>query len=147
MRKMIQFSDVNIIKRGFYDIENGKDVEEITNYNIPDHVEVFEITGPLFFGAAYKFKEAMKFIEKAPKILIIRMSRVPIIDATGIKTIKEVYRESKHRGTKLILSEVHSGQVMQELKNARLLFAIGKSNVTNTLPEAIERANTILNGI
>ena len=67
-------------------------------------------------------------------------------DATGIKTIKEVYRQSKHRGTKLILSEVHSGQVMQQLKNARLLFAIGKANVTNTLPEAIERASIILSG-
>jgi len=146
MRKMIQFSDVSVIKRGLYDIENGKDIEAITNYDIPDHVEVFEITGPLFFGAVHKFKDAMKFIERPPKVLIIRMRKVPIIDATGIKTIMEVYRESKHRGTKLILSELHSEQVVLEMKNARLLFAIGKANVTNTLTEAIERANTILNG-
>jgi SulP family sulfate permease len=146
MRKMIQFSDVNAIKSGLYDIESGKDTEVIASHNIPDHVEVFEITGPLFFGAAYKFKDAMKFIEKPPKILVIRMRQVPIIDATGIKTIREVYRESKHKGTKLILSEVHSGQVMQELKIARLLFAIGKANVTSTLPEAMKRASAILNG-
>lgn len=145
MRKMIQFSDVSAIKKGVLDIESGDDVEAIANYYIPDQVEVFEITGPLFFGAVYKFKDAMKFIEKPPKVLIIRMRQVPIIDATGIKTIKDVYRESKHRGTKLILSEVHSGQVMQQMKNARLLFAVGKANVTNTLPEAIARANTILN--
>ena len=105
---------------------------------------MFEITGPLFFGAAYKFKDAMRFIEKPPAVLIIRMRYVPIIDATGIKTIEEVYKESKHRGTKLILSEVHSERVMAELKKARLLFAVGKANITSTLPEAIERSKQIL---
>lgn len=145
MRKMIKFSDVSVLAKDFNENDNGKDKEAIVNYDIPDQVEVFEITGPLFFGAAYKFKDAMKFIERPPKVLIIRMRRVPIIDATGIKTIKEVYKESKHRGTKLILAEVHSEQVMQELKNARLLFAIGKANVTNTLSQAIERGKVILN--
>lgn len=144
MRKMIKFSDVSMLAKDFDENDNGKDKEAIVNYDIPDRVEVFEITGPLFFGAAYKFKDAMKFIEKPPKVLIIRMRLVPIIDATGIKTIKEVHRGAKHQGTKLILSEVHSQQVMQELKNARLLFAIGKANVTNTLSQAIERGKIIL---
>ncbi|HKO81644.1 MAG TPA: sulfate permease [Chitinophagaceae bacterium] len=144
MRKMIKFSDVSVLAKDFDGNDNGKDKEPIANYDVPDHVEVFEITGPLFFGAAYKFKDAMKFIEKPPKVLIIRMRLVPIIDATGIKTIKEVHREAKRHGTKLILSEVHSQQVMQELKNARLLFAIGKANVTNTLSEAIDRGKIIL---
>ncbi len=145
MRKMIKFSDVSVLAKDFVENDIEKDKEPITNYTIPKDIEVFEITGPLFFGAAYKFKDAMKFIEKPPKILIIRMRQVPIIDATGIKTIKEVYKESKHRGTKLILSEVHSKQVLEELKNARLLFAIGKANVTNTFTQAIERGNAILN--
>ena len=144
MRKMIKFSDVSVLAKDFDENDNGKDKEAIVNYDIPDRVEIFEITGPLFFGAVYKFKDAMKFIEKPPEVLIIRMRLVPIIDATGIKTIKEVHREAKHQGTKLILSEVHSQQVMQELKNARLLFAIGKANVTNTLSEAIERGKLIL---
>ena len=104
---------------------------------------MFEITGPLFFGAAYKFKDAMKLIEKTPHVLIIRMRHVPIIDATGIKTIAEVYKESKRRGTKLILSEVHSNQVMKELKDARLLFAIGKSNVTESFTEALEKSKLV----
>src|SRR5688500_15314065 len=109
---MIKFSDVSMFAKDFDENDNGKDKEAIVNYDIPDRVEVFEITVPLFFGAAYKFKDAMKFIEKPPKVLIIRMRLVPIIDATGIKTIKEVHRGAKHQGTKLILSEVHSQQVM-----------------------------------
>jgi SulP family sulfate permease len=144
MRKMIQFSEVNIVTKYTNANHYGKDEQSIDNFTIPAHVQVFEITGPLFFGAAYKFKDAMKFIENAPKILIIRMRQVPIIDATGIKTIEEVYKESKHRGTKLILSEVHSEQVMQELQTARLLFAIGKANVTSNLQEALERSRALL---
>jgi SulP family sulfate permease len=144
MRKMIRFSEVSVFTNEMDEATAEKDKNALSVYNIPAGVEVFEITGPLFFGAAYKFKEAMKFIEKPPKVLIIRMRQVPIIDATGIKTIEEVYKESKHRGTKLILSEVHSSQVMEELKNARLLFAIGKANVTDTFAEALERSKVIL---
>jgi sulfate permease, SulP family len=142
MRNMIRFSDVNIITG---DIGDGlEEKDSLKDFVIPNNVDVFEITGPLFFGAAYKFKDAMRFIEKPPRVLIIRMRKVPIIDATGIKTIKEVYKESKQRGTKLILSEVHSDQIMGELKEARLLFSIGKANVTDTFQDAIERSKVYL---
>ncbi|HEY1872432.1 MAG TPA: STAS domain-containing protein, partial [Chitinophagaceae bacterium] len=146
MRQMIQFSDVNAMVKG---IENNGDINDeqgIENFTIPDHVEVFEITGPLFFGAAYKFREAMKFIERRPRILILRMRMVPFIDATGIKTIREVYKELNNKGTKLILSEVQSQQVKQELGDARLLFAIGKANVTETFTEALTRCELVLAG-
>jgi sulfate permease, SulP family len=143
MRKMIQFSDVRMLTKEVDGKSSNTDAEWIGNYKIPANVEVFEITGPLFFGAAYKFKEAMKFIEKTPKVLIIRMRQVPIIDATGVRTIEEVYKEAKHRHTKLILSEVHSVQVQDELRKARLLFAIGKANVTDTFAEALNRSAQI----
>ena len=136
---MIRSSNVSLLPR-------DSEEEELTGkVSIPRGVEVFEITGPLFFGAAYKFKEAIKFTEKPPKILIIRMRFVPVIDATGLKTIREVYKESKHRGTHLILSEVQSEQVLEELRNVRLLFAIGKANVTDTFATALERSNILLN--
>ncbi|MEX6688008.1 SulP family inorganic anion transporter [Danxiaibacter flavus] len=141
MRKMIQISGVNLMP---------KDADETTNldtdtvqYKIPKKVEVFEISGPLFFGAAYKFKEAMKFIEKPPGVLIIRMSRVPIIDATGINILKEVHKMCLQQGTKLILAEVNSSQILEALKNARLLFAIGKANVTKTFEDALQRADRV----
>jgi SulP family sulfate permease len=142
MRNMIKFSNVNITTGDIGDGRNDKD--SLKDFVIPENVEVFEITGPLFFGATYKFKDAMRFIESPPKVLIIRMRHVPIIDATGIKTLKEVNKESKHRGTKLILSEVHSDQIMEELKEARLLFLIGKANITETFQEAIKRSKDFL---
>ncbi len=147
MRSMIKFSQVNIISGDISTNAREKDKESVENFIIPKNVEVFEISGPLFFGAAYKFKDALRFIENPPKVLIIRMGKVPIIDATGIKTIKEVNKESKHRGTKLVLSEVHSEQVLEELKEARLLFTIGKANVTETFSGAIERSRILLHDL
>lgn len=144
MRKMIQFSEVSSLTSQLDKKENGVEEYLIGEYKIPPHVEVFEITGPLFFGAAHKFKDAIKFIEKTPKVLILRMPQVPIIDVTGIKTLEEVYKESTHRGTRLILSEVQSEKVMEELKDSRLLFRIGKANVTQTFEEALKRCNAIL---
>lgn len=145
MRNMIKFTDVSILAGENTDKEEGRDKEAVSNYAIPKEAEVFEINGPLFFGAAYKFKDAIRFIKKPPKVFIIRMRHVPIIDATGIRTLKEIYKESKSRGTKLILSEVHSKQVIDELSAARLLFAVGKANVTDTFEQALKRSNAVIN--
>lgn len=144
MRNMIKFTDVNVLTGVEADKKEAKDENAISNYTIPAQVEVFEINGPLFFGAAYKFRDAIKLIKKPPRVLIIRMRHVPIIDATGIRTLREIHKESKSRGTKLILSEVHSWQVMEELRTARLLFAIGKANVTDDFSRALKRSITVI---
>ena len=80
---------------------------------------------------------------KSSKVLIIRMRKVPIIDATGIKTIKEVYRNPNRRHS-IDFIRSHSGQIKEQLKEARLLFAIGKANVTETFQGALERSKVIM---
>lgn len=143
MRKMIRTSDVNIYASEIDDKEFGYDLVD-GKYQLPKDVEVFEIIGPLFFGSAFKFKDAMRYIKKHPRILIIRMRHVPIIDATGIQALREVYEQTEKGHTKIILSEVESAQVRAELEKARLLFAIGKGNITDSFQEALERAEVIL---
>lgn len=143
MRNMIKFSDVSILAKEIGDNEFGYDLID-GKYELPKGVEVFEITGPLFFGAAYKFRDAMKYIKQHPKVLIIRLRHVPIIDATGIQTLKEVVQESKKHHTKIILSELNNEQVRNELQDSRLLFAVGKANVTDTLDKAILKAKMTL---
>ena len=139
MRKMMQVSSV---QQTVLSSDRGDDV--LTTALIPRGVDVFEITGPLFFGAAYKFKDAMNVIENPARVLIIRMRNVPVIDATGIRVLREVHTAVKRQGTKLILAEVNSAQVMEELKKARLIFQIGKGNIKDTLDNALKRANDIL---
>jgi SulP family sulfate permease len=135
-RKMMQASSVQQA-----DVLPG---ELFNQDDMPKGLDVFEINGPLFFGAAYKFKDAMKVIENPARVLIIRMRNVPVIDATGIRVLREVHATTKNNGTKLVLAEVASGQVMDELKKARLLFQIGKGNVKDTFENALKRANSIL---
>lgn len=148
MRKMIQSSDVNaVLPKEEDNNEIRSDETSLHDFVKSKEVEIFEITGPLFFGAVHKFKEAIKLIEEPPKVLIIRMRYVPIIDASGIKTITDVYKESKSKGTKLVLSEVQSVQVLNELRTSRLLFAIGKANVTATIEQAVHRSNVILDDL
>ena len=86
----------------------------------------------------------MKLVENPARVLIIRMGNVPIIDATGIRVLKEVNKDLVKIGSKLILSEISSDQVMSELKKARLLFQIGKGNIKDTFELALKRANNIL---
>jgi SulP family sulfate permease len=142
MREMIKFSNARLLlSESPLRKEPGESFDRDT---VPEGVEVFEIAGPLFFGAAYKFKDALRYIEKPPRVLIIRMRSVPFIDATGIQAMKEVCKDSKGRGIKIILSEVQSTQVMQALKSSRLLFAIGKANVVVSMEKAIARGKLFL---
>lgn len=143
MRNMIKFSDVSVLTEEIDDTEFGYDLVD-GKYQLPKGIKVFEINGPLFFGAAYKFKDAMHYIGKHPPVLIIRMRHVPIIDATGIQTLKEVHKKSLKHHTKIILSELQSEQVKKELHDSRLLFAIGKGNVKDSFEKALERAEQIL---
>ncbi|MCU0395485.1 MAG: sulfate permease [Chitinophagaceae bacterium] len=144
LRKMIQSSEVLVLTDALQEAEAAEAADNTDGIRLPRGVEVFEISGPLFFGAAHKFKEAMKVIEAPPKVLILRMRQVPMIDATGIKTLEEVHKEIRQRGTKLILSEVNESRVLPALREARLLFAIGKANVTSSLEGALARASQVL---
>lgn len=140
MRKMIRFSEVNYLTRPTEE-EDINDKDAIGNYRIPNDTEVFEITGPLFFGAAYKFKDAIRLIEKPSRFLIVRMRQVPVIDATGIKILEEVYRDAKHHGTTLLLSEVHSGQARNAIAASRLLSGLYPGNMFNTFEEALTKCS------
>ncbi len=126
------------------DDKEDDDPLSINRFRIPNDVEVYEINGPLFFGAAYKFRDAINQIEKKPKVFILRIRNISLIDATGLRTLKEVLKEMQHKGTKVVLSGVASVQVLEELQKSRILFMVGKANVKPAFPEALERAIEIL---
>ena len=96
----------------------------------------------MFFGAAYKFKDAIKVIEKKPKVLIVRMRHVPIIDATGLRTIKDVLRMCRYDKIQLIISEIQP-LVLEEFKKSRLHFQIGKRYITTSFDTALQRGNEV----
>jgi SulP family sulfate permease len=143
MRSMTRSSDVKMLNASLAASAREESPEQ--QEWIPEKgIEVFEVSGPLFFGAAYKFKEALKLVEAPPKVLIIRLDRVPMIDATGIRILQDVHQQAEKQGTKILLAELTHGEVWDDLQKARLLFAIGKGNIFKTYPEALKHARQLL---
>jgi anti-anti-sigma regulatory factor len=108
---------------------------------IPKGVEIYEVNGPFFFGAADKIREVVGEIEK-PRALILRMRNVPAIDATGIHALEQLALKCKSQGTMLILAEVLD-QPLSVLARARRadLFATRLTTRSTALGSLTERAH------
>lgn len=143
MKRMAEVSNVSVITRELEDKEESPDPNSIDKKHIPEEVEVFEINGPFFFGAAKKFKDEMSLIEKAPKVRIIRMRNVPAIDATGLQTLKSFYNDAEKRKIHLILSGVHT-QPLYALTQAGILDLYGEDNIYGNIDDALDRAREII---
>jgi SulP family sulfate permease len=110
---------------------------------IPNGVVLYEINGPLFFGASQKFQETLLDLHQLPTILILRMRYVPFIDATGVQRLKVIATQLKAKGTTIVLSGV-APDVKRELFNAGLYDIIDKHNIFDNMSDALERARQIL---
>ena len=110
---------------------------------IPAGVEVYEINGPFFFGAAQSFKDTIGRVSGKPKVLIIRMRHVPALDSTGMRSLRDVVLRTRHDGTVVIIAEAQS-QPLAALRSSVTIDEIGAENVVPTLDAAIARANEAL---
>jgi SulP family sulfate permease len=87
---------------------------------IPDDVQIYEVNGPFFFGAADKLKDVMTEIARPPRVFILRMRNVPAIDATGIHALEQMAKKCRHQGTTLVLTEIRE-QPRRAIANAQKL--------------------------
>jgi SulP family sulfate permease len=74
--------------------------------DLPEDVEVFRISGPVFFGVAGELLDAMRKIGRTPKVVILRMRLVPMLDASGVTMIEEFIEQARVSGARIILSGV-----------------------------------------
>jgi SulP family sulfate permease len=128
----------------------GKDVEDdlvaVSKRQIPASVQVYEVNGPFFFGAADKVRDVVNVVEGAPRVLILRMRHVPVIDATGLHALEEMHKNCAKTGTTLILSTVRD-QPLRVLRRSKQLEVLGRANVTHNIDAALCRAQEILSGL
>ena len=144
MRRMAMVTNVGVITRELVDEEEeADDPNAINKREVPVGVEVYEINGPFFFGASYKFLEAMQAVGKSPRVRIIRLRNVPTVDATGIHILKEEQKSSVRKGVAFLLSDIHT-QPLIELEKAGLLEVFGEENVFGNIDDALNRAREIL---
>ncbi|MDL2231099.1 STAS domain-containing protein, partial [Bacteroidales bacterium OttesenSCG-928-L19] len=121
-------------------ILNDKDSDLVENYKeIPKEIEIYEISGPFFFGAAKHYSEVLKGHASSTKILIIRMRHVPFIDATGITNFKEAIKSLLSNNKQIVLSGVQPG-VLKELNNSGISALIGDDHIFDHFDKAISYA-------
>lgn len=117
-------------------VVEGYDKDAIDKKPIPKDTEVYEIMGPLFFGMTDKLKDTLTIIEKLPKVLILRMRNVPMVDAAGIHALEEFAISLKSRGATLILSGVKP-EIKRFFDKTGLTKEIGAENIVSHIDEAI----------
>jgi SulP family sulfate permease len=120
-----------------------EDSETSVRLEIPSEVEIFEIQGPFFFGAASKFKDTLTEWERLPKILILRMRYVPTIDATGLQALEELVTQTQREGGKIILSGVRAS-LRRALQKSGMVDRVGTVNIVPHINDALARARDIL---
>jgi len=96
------------------------ELQQVGVSELPANVVVFEIAGPMFFGAVENFRRALLEMRPPPVTLIVRLDRVPFMDITGIQTLEEVIAKLRKRGVQVLLCEANE-RVYGKLKTAGVL--------------------------
>jgi SulP family sulfate permease len=121
----------------------ARDPNGVRMWDIPRGVEVYEINGAFFFGAAETFKDTLARVAKKPKVLIIRMRDVLTLDSSGMYALRDVVHRSRRDGTAVLLSDVHM-QPLVALTGSPILEEIGQENLFGNLDDALNRARALL---
>lgn len=103
---------------------------------------IYNIDGPVFFGAAEKLERTLAHIQRPATTLILRMGNVPFVDATGIFAIEEIINDFKKHGAAVLLVEVRPN-VRYKLERGGVLAHVGPDNVIDTLEQAVLRAEEL----
>ena len=111
--------------------------------HLPDDVMVFDIAGPMFFGAVDNFEHALASTHTDPKVLVIRLRQVPFMDMTGIQALHDVSHKLGRRGVKVIFCEANE-RVLGKLERAGVIGEQGilhQSHLAAALHLAAGNAN------
>lgn len=135
---MKRMSDVTEVS-GWKYVEPEEDPEG-TMMNVPKNTVVYEITGPMFFGAADKLLKIA--VQDNAKCLILRMRSVNAIDSTAMRNFERLYKECQKKKVTLIFSHVNS-QPMSIMHKAGFYEEVGADNFCAHINDAMKRAQDL----
>lgn len=135
MKRMSEVTNVQAVTREFADPQERRGSRK----HVPKGVEIYEINGPFFFGAAEHFKEQVNTVASKPRVLIILMRNVPAIDSTGLHALTQLSRRVRKDGTRIMIAEVHE-QPMAALARSHLVEELGKENIFERVEDALDAA-------
>lgn len=130
------------LDEGEPDLGDMKDPTGMQDRELPEGVEVYEINGPFFFGVADRLKDVLRGLERPPRVFILRMRRVPAIDASGLHALREFHHKCTKQNTTLLLAGVHA-QPLQAFIQVGFQRVVGMENMFETIEGALDRARQI----
>ena len=93
---------------------------------LPPGVEVYEVRGPFFFGAATMLRDLDDGLERGTRALVLRLRHVPFIDVTAAFALRELHASCARRGVRLVLAEVHSRPVVDVERLGLMMAGVPK---------------------
>ncbi|MBQ9120011.1 MAG: STAS domain-containing protein [Lachnospiraceae bacterium] len=140
MKRMADQTEVHSWKLLDIDEENDPDATHLKT--VPAHTLVYEINGPLFFGAADKLLALKNQVTQDTKAVVVRMRGVPALDVTAMNTLRDVFLELKNRQVTMVFSHVLE-QPMNVMKKEGFSTQVGAENFCANIDLALERAAQI----
>lgn len=120
--------------------EDTPDVDEHLQ-KLPLQIRVYEISGPLFFGAAGVIEEIA--VKDFTTCLVLRMRSVPALDSTALNALKDLVQVCKSKGITIVFSHVND-QPMKVMEKAGFIELVGKVNFQPNISAALDRAEEII---
>lgn len=120
--------------------EDTPDVDEHLQ-KLPLQIRVYEISGPLFFGAAGVIEEIA--VKDFTTCLVLRMRSVPALDSTALNALKDLVQVCKSKGITIVFSHVND-QPMKVMEKAGFIELVGKVNFQPSISAALDRAEEII---
>lgn len=142
LRRVMENTQIRVYSEQL-DVAEGTEATTHELLNVAPGVEVYEIDGPFFFGVATKFDDIMRStLSEKPLVRIIRMRRVPFIDATGVHNLEILIKSSQQMGIHIVLSGVNDNVRAVLIKNG-IDTLVGQDHVCDHITRAVAMANAI----
>lgn len=139
----IALASVLFIKRtiDLYSIElSSSSLEE--HRDLPKNILIYDINGPMFFGAAQKALKTLLNINDEKNIVILDMKNVSMIDMTAIVALKSIVESFEAKDKKLIFSGLNQ-RVLKKLERAQIEYVTTFSNINDSIEYAKHIKNVL----
>lgn len=119
------------------------ELPEHQNMLTSSDVLVYSIDGPVFFGAVKNFEHVLASTHSDPKVLIIRLRWVPLVDFTGLQALEEAITDLHERGVHVILCGAKP-RIENKLRKAGIIDLLGQNNFASELSKALAVSQNVL---
>ena len=135
-----RMSEETHIDSWVYTDDDTPDIDEHLR-KLPLQIRVYEITGPLFFGAADAIEHII--VKDFTKCLVLRMRSVPALDSTAMNALQNLVKICESKGITLVFSHVNE-QPMRVMKKAGFIELVGEENFRPNISAALKRAEEVI---